>query len=142
MDDKVLDFLKSNRVCCLATQLKDGSPHTAALHFSHTLDPFALYFSTQNSSRKYQALAEGKSVKGSVTVGFSEQEWITLQMDGEVSTVSDPEELKSAKAIHYPKHPKSQEFENNPATVFLMFTPTWWRYTDINTHPATYINSI
>ncbi len=141
MEQKVLDFLKNNRVSVLATQLKDGSPHTAALHYSHRSDPLVLYFSTENTSRKYQALAKGKSVKGSVTIGFSEQEWITLQMDGVVSVVSDSDELKVAKTIHYPKHPNSQKFENDPATVFLKFTPSWWRYTDFNTHPPTIFDS-
>lgn len=140
MDKIVLDYIQNNRVCALAVQLEDGTPHTAALHYSHVPDPVVMYFSTENTSKKCEALITGKTVKGSVTIGFSEEEWITLQMDGDVSMILDPEELKAAKAIHYPKHPNSQKFENDPATVFLKFVPKWWRYTDYNTKPMTVIS--
>lgn len=130
MDPKILNFLNNNRVSIFTTLLSDGSPHSAALHYSHIEEPLTLYFSTENTSRKCQDLLTGKTVKASVVVGFSEQEWITLQLNGHARLVSDSLELKSAKAIHYPKHPNSQKFENDPSTVFLAFTPTWYRYTE------------
>ncbi len=141
MEEKILAFLKSHRVCSLATLLSDGSPHTASMHYSHQDQPIKLFFSTENTSRKCQILLDGKSTKASVVVGFSEEEWITLQLDGEVKAILAPDNLKAAKAVHYLKHPNSQQYENAPATIFLEFTPTWWRYTDFNTKPETIISS-
>ena len=140
MDNKVLDFLKNNRVCSLTTLLTDGSPHAAALHYSHKESPLTLYFSTENTSRKCQALLDGKPTKGAVVIGLSEEEWITLQMDGEVRAVSK-EELDEVHEIHYAKHPNSEKYKDDPATMFLAFTSSWWRYTDFNTDPVTIISS-
>lgn len=141
MDQKISDFLTKHRVCSLTTILVDGSPHAAALHYSHKNVPLELYFSTENTSRKCQSLLDGQTVKGSVVAGFSEEEWITLQMDGEVKAIFNTEELKAVQAIHYPKHPNSEKYKDDPATIFLKFTPSWWRYTDYNTKPQTILSS-
>jgi len=141
MDKIILDFLTKERVCSLTTLLKDGSPHGAALHFSHKNNPVELYFSTEKTSIKCEALLEENTVKGSVVVGFSEDEWITLQMDGEVSVISDKDELNAAQKIHYPKHPESEKYKDYPNTIFLKFTPKWWRYTDYNIKPETILSS-
>src|SRR5690554_4884116 len=109
---EALFFLSTNRVCSLTTLLKDGSPHAAALHYSNTEDPWILYFSTENTSRKCEALLDGGVSKASVVVGFSEEEWITLQMDGEVRIITDPEALATAQSIHYLKHPNSAKYKN------------------------------
>ena len=141
MDQKILDFLASHRVCSLTTLLSDDSPHAAAMHYSHKDEPLELYFSTENTSRKCQALLNGKTTRASVVVGFSEEEWITLQMDGEVQAILDKDQLEKIYKIHYPKHPSSEKYKNDPATIFLKFTPSWWRYTDYNTKPPTIISS-
>ena len=39
MDKKILDFIKKSRVSVLATVLVDGSPHVAAMHYSHGDNP-------------------------------------------------------------------------------------------------------
>src|SRR3989304_6372676 len=122
MDKRVLEFLGKNRVSVLTTLLKDGTPHGAALHYSHKADPLELYFSTENTRKKCQTLRNGKPGKASVVIGFSEEEWITLQMDGEVTVIQDQEELAKVQSIHYPKHPNSEKFKNDPATIFLKFT--------------------
>ncbi len=141
MDPKILEFLKNHRVCSLTTLLPDGSPHAAALHYSHQDSPLELYFSTENTSRKCLGLLKGETVKASVVVGFSEEEWITLQLDGEVQAVSDSEELGKIQAIHYAKHPGSAKYKDDPVTIFLKFNAAWWRYTDYNTCPVTVISS-
>lgn len=133
----ILDFLSKQRVCSLSTLLKDGSPHASALHYSHRDEPLTLYFSIENTSKKCENLLDGKISRASAVVGFSEEEWITLQMDGEVKAILSEEELKRAKSTHYPKHPDSQQYEHDLETLFLAFTPSWWRYTDYNTDPPT-----
>lgn len=123
MDKKVFDFLTKHRVCSLTTLLPDGSPHAAALHFSHKENPLTLYFSTENTSRKTTGLLKGEVVKGSVVVGFSEEEWITLQMDGEVKAILDKAELAEVHKVHYAKHPTSEKYKDEPATIFFGFYP-------------------
>jgi general stress protein 26 len=140
-DQKVLDYLNKNRVGVLVTLLKDGTPHGAALHYSQKDNPLEIYFSTESTSRKCQALNNGKPGKASLVVGFSEEEWITLQMDGEIQAILDKNELKKVQEIHYTKHPNSEKFKNDPTTIFLKFTPGWFRYTDYNTKPSTIISS-
>lgn len=125
----------------MAVLLPDGFPHGAVLHYSCKNNPLTLFFSTENTSKKSEGLLDGKGKKASVVVGFSEEEWITLQMDGEVRAILDPKELKEVKEIHYAKHPDSKQYENDPATLFLSFTPNWWRFTDYNTDPPTIVDS-
>lgn len=141
MDSKILEFLKKNRVSVLSVVLSDGMPHTSALHYSHKEEPLEFYFSTENTSRKCQGLLKGETTKGSLVVGFNEEEMITVQLDGQAQAVLDPAELEPVKKVHYAKHPEAKRWENDPATVFLKFTPTWWRYTDYNTSPVTYLSS-
>ena len=128
-------FLEQNRVCSLSTQLLDDSPHGAAMHYSSQRKPLLLYFSADRTNKKADRLLKGKLTKASVVIGFSEEEWITLQLDGMLELVSDKKEIDGIKKIHYQKIPTSQEFENEPGTIFLKFTPSWWRYTDYNTDP-------
>lgn len=141
MDSQVLEFLSKNGICSLTVTLPDGQPHSAALHFSHKNDPLTLFFSTENTSKKTEGLLKGEIQKGSVVIGFSEEEWITLQMDGEVKAILHKEELEEAKKIHYVRHPDSKQYENEPSTIFLSFTPDWWRFTDYNTDPPIILSS-
>lgn len=141
MNDQILNFLTNHRVGAVSILLPDGTPHNSALHFSHIENPFTLFFSTESTSRKCQGLLKGEIVKASVVIGLSEEEWITLQMDGVVRGIFDPTELKYAHTVHYKKHPGSEQYKNDPTTMFLAFSPTWWRYTDYNTDPDTIITS-
>jgi general stress protein 26 len=140
VDGKIVAFLEKHRVCSLTTMLPDNIPHAAALHYSTNGDLFELYFSTEKSSKKCEGLLSGKTVKSSLVVGFSEEEWVTLQMDGEVEVVSD-NDLEKVQKIHYARHPNSAKYKDKPETIFLKFTPKWWRYTDYNTDPLTIISS-
>ncbi len=87
------------------------------------------------------ALLKGEESKASVVLGFSEEEWITLQMDGEVRAILDKDELEKVHKIHYAKYPDSKKWKDDPSTIFLAFTPNWWRYTDYNTKPPTSLSS-
>lgn len=141
MDTQITKFLTEQHIGVLTTLLIDGTPHSAALHFSHTESPLEFYFSTEKTSRKCEALLDGKTGKASLVVGFSEAEWITIQLSGEVVAIKDKAELSKVQEIHYAKHPGSAKYKDDPATIFLKFTPKWWRYTDYNTDPMTVIAS-
>lgn len=139
MNQKINDFLAKERVGGLTVEIPGGM-HGAALHFSHTDEPLVLYFSTEKDSRKMGGLESGKSVRAAFVCGFSETDWMTLQMDGEVTTVPEAE-LSQIHEVHYAKHPKSEQYKDDPGTVFLKFTPSWWRFTDYNTKPMTVVSS-
>ena len=72
----------------------------------------------------------GQPGRASIVVGLSEEEWATLQMDGEIAIVGDKSELNKIYDIHYQKHPKAKQYRDLKDTIFLKFTPTWWRYTE------------
>jgi len=129
MNKKVLDFTAKHRVCTLSVLLKNGSPHSAAMHYSHSDTPFEIYIQTENTSKKCEALLGGKSTKASFVIGFSEEEFKTLQMDGEIKTL-DKKHLKSVHKIHYKKLPDAEQWKDDPATLFLIFKPKWYRYTE------------
>ncbi len=141
MNTQALDLLERHQVCSLTVLLPNGSPHAAAVHFSHVADPLTLYFSTDRTSKKCQGLLNGQSAKSSIVVGFSEEEWKTLQMDGEVKAILDKDELKKVQIVHYAKHPDAEKYKNDPDTLFLSFTPGWWRYSDLKIHPPAIISS-
>lgn len=140
MDQKVLDFIRNHRVCSLTVLLSDGTPHAAAMHYSHTEEPLIFYFSTDKTYRKSEALLTGQRVKASMVIGFNEEEWLTLQLEGAIHIMQDEDETKRIKTIHYQKNPSSKQFESLPTTIFLVFTPTWWRFTDFNTEPPSIIS--
>jgi hypothetical protein len=62
-------------------------------------------------------------------------------MDGTIKSITNTDELKEIHKVHYSKHPNSEKYKDDPATIFLEFTPTWWRFTDYNTDPVTFIAS-
>lgn len=121
MDQKVLDYLTKERVSVLAVTLPDNLVYAATLHFSHNEEPFELYFSTENASRKCRGLLNGEIQKASFVVGFSESEWITLQMDGEVTAVFDKSKLEEIYKLHYVKHPNSAKYKDDPAAFFEIY---------------------
>ena len=130
MDQKIVDFLNSERVAVLATMLADGTPYTSAMHFIY--HDGALYFSTQPTSRKVKDL--NGITKASVTAGFSEKDWVTVQLDGTL------EKSELATELHLAKYPEDAKHIGGEAVVFK-FTPTWWRYSDFKTKPATFIEN-
>lgn len=115
MDQRIVEFLKSNRVAVLAT------PHASAMHFTYDENNSVIHFITTKGSRKLMNLDEA-----SVVVGFSEQEWVTVQMDGKIEMVESTQSIRDLILLKYPEDAKYMDTD----AVFLKFTPTWWRYSD------------
>lgn len=130
MDQKVVDFLSKERMAVLVIVLPDGTPHTAAMHFVYKND--AIYFSTHAKSKKVEGLT---SAKASVTIGFSEQNWVTLQMNGSI------EKTESVKDLILTKYPESAKYMDEKI-IFLKFTSSWWRFTDFTTQPPTIVENL
>ena len=131
MNQKILDFITKERVCSLSICRPDGTCDSAAMHFSHSSDPFVIYIQTENTSRKCQSLP----ASASIVIGFSEETMTTLQLEGHINIISDLSQLPAIHQIHYAKHPSAEQYKSDPATVFLIFTPSWWRYMDYKVSP-------
>lgn len=139
MNPSVLQLLSDERVGVISIILSDGTIHSAAVHYSHQIDPLKVFIQTSNTTLKAQPFLSGEIQKGSFVIGFSEQVWKTLQMHGTVCMVSDPNELEQIHKIHYQKNPDAEQYKNDPTTIFLEFIPMWHRYTDFTTDPETII---
>lgn len=140
MDSRVYDLIRKERTCVLSILQEDGTPHAATVHFSHTEDPLKFFIQTSNKTLKAQPFLNDDTGKAAIVLGFSEEEWVTLQLHGDIRAVSDPSELEAIYKIHYAKNPDAEQYRG-PNTVFLEFVPTWWRYTDLNTEPETILKS-
>ena len=138
MNQIAIDLLTKERVCVLSVVLADGSPHAAALHYSEQTSPVKLFIQTYPTVKTQAILESGGTAKAAVVVGFNEQDFLTLQMRGIVRIVSDPAKLEEIYKIHYAKHPEAEKYKSS-RTIFLEFTPTWWRYSDLKTDPETII---
>ena len=140
MNQIAIDLLTKERVCVLSVVLADGTPHAAALHYSQQIDPVKLFIQTYPTVKTQAILESGGTAKAAVVVGFNEQDFLTLQMRGIVKIVSDQVKLAEIYKIHYAKHPEAEKYKS-PRTIFLEFTPTWWRYSDLKTDPETIIEN-
>lgn len=143
MHPKLLEFLIRHRIAAVALILNNGKSHSAVMHFSFEENPLRLFFQTSKKSGKIaQAdIMDGASAIASLCIGFSEEEWQTLQMEGKIRGVFTTEEKKKVQAIHYLRYPNSQENENDPDTLFLEFISSWWQLSDYNTNPPKKISS-
>jgi general stress protein 26 len=140
MNSNIIEFIKKERVGVLSVVLADGTPHSATVHFSESIEPLKFFIQTTNSTTKVKPFLSGEPGKAAFVIGFSEKDWLTLQMRGSVRIVSDKNELEEVCRIHYKKQPAAEEYKG-PQTVFLEFTPTWYRFTDFNTDPETIIEN-
>jgi hypothetical protein len=137
MESRAIDYLLKNRVGCLALAMPDGKVHTAALHYSQDDNPVRLLFQTGSDTKKAQAFHAGKA-QASFTIGFSEEEWLTLQIDGVARLLTSAGEIEQFKSIHHAKHPRAAKYFG-PETICIELTPDWYRFTDFNTQPETEI---
>ncbi len=139
MNPVALNLIQKERVCALSVILPNGSPHIAVVHYSREPDPIKIFIQTYPTVKTEAIQEKGGSAKAAVAIGLNEQDFVTLQMRGDIRIVSDEKELENIYKIHYAKNPEAKKYKS-PTTIFLEFTPTWWRYTDFNTHPETVIN--
>jgi len=138
MDEQILNFLNKDRICVISVPMEDESLHSAAVHFSFQESPFKFYIQTSKTSLKAKPFLGGATKNGAIVIGFSEQDWITLQMHGSVRAVLDPNEAETVAETHYKKQPQAKQ-RKGPNSIFMEFTPTWYRFTDFNTKPPTII---
>lgn len=129
MNQEILDYLTAQRIGVLAVEMLDGSPHAATVHFAHTEDPFLFYFETNRTYRKAEPLLANGMTRASFVIGQSEENLKTLQIDGELRIVPDGER-EAFDAIYLSKFENKHAKAGDPNFLPLVFTPTWWRFTD------------
>jgi hypothetical protein len=138
MDQKAIDLLNKERVCVISVTLADGSPHAAVVHYSQTIEPVKLFIQTYPTVKVDAIKTKGAVAKAAVVVGVDEKSMVELQMRGNVRIVTDQQELEAVYKVHYAKQSHAEKYKSE-STVFLEFTPTWWRYSDFTTEPETTI---
>lgn len=129
MNSNILDFLKTQRACVLAVEMLDGSPHGATIHFAHKENPFIFYFETNRQYRKVQPLFGKHNTRATVVIGTSQDTTKTFQMDGVLRLVEDSE-VGDYNKVYLGKFPEKLEKSQKPDFVRMIFSPTWWRYTN------------
>jgi hypothetical protein len=128
MHPEALEFLGKNRICVLAIEMPDGSPHASTVHYAHGDGPI-LVFQSSRTYRKAEALSMRPKSRASISVGFSEgADSATLQMDGEAMLL-DPSDPR-IQSIYFAKFPEKVGKFGGPDEIFFVFTPTWWRFSD------------
>ena len=131
MHPEALAFLGQNRVCVIAIEMPDGSPHASTVHYAHTNDADGpiLLFETDKRYRKAEALFARPVPRASISIGFTEgPDCKTLQMDGEASLIENTD--PRVHEIYLAKFPEKVEKYKGPDVIFFQFKPTWWRFTD------------
>lgn len=126
---KILDFIKKQKIAVLSTITKDSNPESAVLEFGET-DNLELIFDTFSSARKYYNLQNNKNV--SFVIGWDEN--ITIQYEG-VAEELKGEKLESYKNKYFKKNPEAKRWESRKGMTYFIVTPTWIRYSDLNKNP-------
>ena len=131
---KIIDFILEQRACVLATSINKENVHASAMLYSCNENPLELYFFTQKNTKKVETLLNDKNCHASVVIGTTEELKQTLQLSGNLELLENDDEISIIKNIHYKKFPQSKSFENQE-TLFLKFSPDWWRHTDYKSRP-------
>jgi general stress protein 26 len=123
---KVLDFIKSQRLAVLTTINSSNKPESAAMGVGET-DNLELIFGTYLSSRKYKNLQSNPNV--SVVIGWDNN--ITVQYEG-IATEIEGEEKEKLVTLYYTKHKNAQKYKDKPEERYFKVTPKWLRYSNLN----------
>lgn len=137
IDPKISDFLDSNRVCVFSILQSDGSLHSATCLYAHTENQLEIFILTKNITKKVQPILGGTTVPASLVIGFSETEWISFQASGNARVALKTETQLSE--IYEKKYNKTVDLDSD--SVFIVFTPTWYRYTEFQSNPKVIIES-
>ncbi len=137
IDPRISDYLFSNRVSSFSILQSDGSIHSAVCLYANTDNPLEFFILTKNTTQKVQSILGGTTVPASLTIGFSETEWKSFQATGNARVALKTEiELKD---IYEKKYNKTVDLDTD--SVFIVFTPTWYRYTEFHSDPKVTIES-
>ena len=127
MNENILNFIKSQRVAVLGVQKLDGAPHSATMHFVNLEDPLRFLILTSSASKKCEAIVANGKCKASLVIGISEEDMKTIQLEGDAEFTEDTSILDA----YFAKFPeKWDKYSPGGHDAFMLFTPTWWKFSD------------
>lgn len=126
---KIIDLLAASKFGVLSTISAENKPQSAVVGFTET-EELELIIGTSRKSRKYQNILINPEV--SMVIGWDEN--VTVQYEG-LARVLMGEEISVYQKKHFAKQPSSKKHQDDPDEVYILITPTWVRYTDLNQHP-------
>jgi len=126
---RVLELLKKNGLCVLATANKVGKTEAAVMAYV-IKDDFTILIFTDEGTRKYKNLLENNLV--SIVVGGLKDDPET-QIDGTVK-ILEGEEVKAAENFAFAVHPEWKDYVS-ATTKWLEVKPNWLRFTDFSKSP-------
>lgn len=133
MDPRIKSFLERHRVLVLSVLLKDGTPYSATCHYAFNSDGHFIIL-TEKTTKKCEGLDFGKLNPASITIGFSEEEWIEFQATGSVMVVpSESPMYQDLKKDYEGKFGSTLNLNN--VDVFLLFDIKQGRYTEFKRDP-------
>ena len=141
VNKKVIDFAAKHRISVLTTLLDNGNPHSASMHYAFSANSLSFVFLTERESRKCKHFTEGKKYPASLVIGFSEEEWVQFQMEGEIYLIKDKKELDEAWKIYAEKFVGMDKWKDSKTDVLLKFVPKWWKYSEFKPEPPKIISS-
>jgi uncharacterized protein YhbP (UPF0306 family) len=127
--EQIYDFLASYQTGVLATISESGLPSAAIVGFGLTKE-LELLIGTNVSTRKYKNLRANPHV--AFAVGGETAE--TVQFEG-IARELGPDELQLVRDNYWQKNPHAEVYHQNPGERNFILTPTWIRYTNLETEP-------
>ncbi|HYE22084.1 MAG TPA: pyridoxamine 5'-phosphate oxidase family protein [Verrucomicrobiae bacterium] len=127
---KIFQYVKEQNLAVMATVSPDAKPEAAVVGFSET-DNFELYIGTYEFSRKFQNIKKNSLV--ALVIGWDDGK--TVQYEGEIEEVTNPDEIDEFKRTHLAKMPSAVKYLENENEKFLKVKPHWVRYTDLSIDP-------
>ncbi len=131
MKEKILGTMKTCQFCVVSTVASSGQPQSALVGFSEN-EELELTFGTSKKSRKYKNLL--KEPRVAVVFGKKDQ-LLTIQYEG-TAKVLKGDDLHKRLNLHFQKLPFFKNYLD-PDQVWFKIHPSWIRYSDSSSHPAT-----
>ncbi len=122
---KILEFLKQNKICVLATISVDGKPEAAVIEYVAT-DELQLIFNTFTDYRKYKNL----KLSGNVAIVI----WcgpVSVQYEGH-AIEAHREVEKLCKKLHCEQIKHKTKFSAMSTIRYFKIKPKWIRYSDFS----------
>lgn len=130
-EQRILDFIKSQRLTVISTVDTDNNkPEAACIAFAEK-DNLDLIFGTSNKSRKYQNLQTNQNV--SFVIGWTD-EFGTVQYEG-VATELLGDEAQEHGVILANKNENARMFLTREDQRYFLVRPTWIRFVDKSRKP-------
>lgn len=130
-EQRILDFLKSQRLAVISTvDVENNKSEAACIAFAEK-ENLELIFGTSNKSRKYKNLQQNQNV--SFVIGWSD-EFGTIQLEGVAAELSGEDALEHGRVMAE-KNENTRIFLTKEDQRYFLVRPTWVRFVDKSKKP-------